>query len=139
MEGKTLDTLMVFEPDEFEHKDYNIAMMTTPQLTTFIEDEKLRGSELISMYEVEKYQRTALPIATYILVLIGVAFASRKVRGGIGLHLAISVGISFVYIFAMQVTKVYATKAGLDPIIAVWLPNIFFGLLAIYFYSRAPK
>lgn len=137
--GKTLDTTMTFMPDEFEHKDYNIAMMDTPELMEFIEDEKLRGSELLPLYEVEKNQRTAMPIATYILVLIGVSFASRKVRGGIGLHLAISVAISFIYIFAMQVTKVYATKAGLDPFIAVWIPNIFFGLLAIYFYYRAPK
>ncbi len=137
--GKTLDTTMAFKPDEFEHKDYNIAMMDTPELIAFIEDEKLRGSELISLYEVEKNQRTAMPIATYILVLIGVSFASRKVRGGIGLHLAISVAISFIYIFAMQVTKVYATKAGLNPMVAVWIPNVFFGILAIYFYYRAPK
>ncbi len=137
--GKTLDTTMVFGPDEFEHKDYNIAMMTTPELTEFIKDEKLRGSELISLYQVEKNQRSAMPVATYILVLIGVSFASRKVRGGIGLHLAISVAISFIYIFAMQVTKVYAVKAGLNPLLAVWIPNIFFGLLGIYFYYRAPK
>lgn len=137
--GKTLDTAMAFMPDEFEHKDYNIAMMDTPELIEFIADEELRGSELLPLYEVEKNQRTAMPIATYILVLIGVSFASRKVRGGIGLHLAVSVAISFIYIFAMQVTKVYATKAGLDPLIAVWIPNIFFGLLAIYFYYRAPK
>lgn len=137
--GKILDTTFAFQPDEFEHKDYNIAMMDTPDLIDFIEDEKLRGSELIALYEVEKNQRTAMPIATYILVLIGVSFASRKVRGGIGLHLAVSVAISFIYIFAMQITKVYAVKAGLNPLTAVWIPNIFFGILAIYFYYRAPK
>lgn len=137
--GKILDTSFVFKPDEFEHKDYNIAMMDTPELIDFIEDEKLRGSELINLYEVEKNQRTAMPIATYILVLIGVSMASRKVRGGIGLHLAISVAISFIYIFAMQVTKVYAVKAGLNPLLAVWIPNFFFGFLALFFYYRAPK
>ena len=138
-EGKKIDTTFAFLPNEFENKNYNIAMMATPELADFIAEEKLRGSELISVYEVEKNQRTAMPIATYILVLIGVSFASRKVRGGIGLHLAISVAISFIYIFAMQVTKVYATKAGLDPLIAVWIPNVFFGFLAFYFYYRAPK
>lgn len=137
--GVHLDTILPFLPDEFENKNYNIAMMDTPELNEFIEDEQLRGSELISLYLVEKHQRTAMPIATYILVLIGVSFASRKVRGGIGLHLAISVAISFIYIFAMQVTKVYATKAGLNPFIAVWIPNFFFGFLAFYFYYRAPK
>lgn len=137
--GRRLDTILPFYPDEFENKNYNIAMMDTPELNQFIKDEQMRGSELISLYEVEKHQRTAMPIATYILVLIGVSFASRKVRGGIGLHLAISVAISFIYIFAMQVTKVYATKAGLNPFIAVWIPNFFFGILAFYFYYRAPK
>ncbi len=137
--GKVLDTNFIFHPMEFENKTDNTAMMDTPELNQFIKDEQLRGSELISLYMVEKYQRTAMPIATYILILIGVSFASRKVRGGIGLHLAISVAICFIYIFAMQVTKVYATNAGLDPFIAVWIPNIFFGILAIYFYYRAPK
>ncbi len=137
--GKIIDTTFSFMPDEFENKNQNIAMMDTPELDKFIAAEKLRGSELISTYQVEKFQRTAMPISTYILILIGVSFASRKVRGGIGLHLAVSVGIIFIYIFAMQVTKVYATKAGLDPFIAVWIPNFFFGLLAFYFYYRAPK
>ncbi|HBH06915.1 MAG TPA: hypothetical protein DDX92_09980 [Flavobacteriales bacterium] len=137
--GNILDTIMPFDPKEFEHKDYNIQMMDTPELNKFIDDEALRGSELLPVYKVEKYQRTALPLATYILTLIGVSFASRKVRGGIGLHIAISIGISFSYILAMQVTKVYAVNAGLNPFIAVWLPNIFFGILAIYFYVRAPK
>lgn len=137
--GNTIDTTLPFMPDEFENKNYNISIMNTPELTEFIAEEELRGNELISLYQVEKYQRTALPIATYILVLIGVSFASRKIRGGLGFHLATSVAISFIYIFAMQVTKVYATKAGLNPLIAVWIPNFFFGLLAIYFYYRAPK
>ncbi len=137
--GKRLDTIFPFLPSEFEIRNRNAAMMDTPELLKFIDDEKLRGSEQIANYMIELHQRTALPVATYILTLIGVSFASRKVRGGIGLHIATSIGISFTYILAMQVTKVYAVNAGLNPFVAVWIPNVVFGILAIYFYKRAPK
>lgn len=137
--GNRIDTAYTFDVDEFKKRKFNVQMMATPELIDYIDEEKMKGSELISLYEVEKHQRTSFPFATYILTLIGVSFASRKVRGGIGLHIAISIGICFSYILTMQVSTVYAVNAGLTPILAVWMPNILFGILAIYFYVRAPK
>ena len=137
--GKRFDTVYSFDVNEFKIRKYNVQMMVTPELVNYIDFEEMKGSELIPFYEVEKHQRTSFPFATYILTLIGVSFASRKVRGGIGLHIAISIGICFTYILAMQITTVYAIHAGMKPFLAVWTPNIIFGILAIYFYVRAPK
>jgi lipopolysaccharide export system permease protein len=137
--GAKLDTVFSFTPKDFKRRINNTSMMTTPELDKYIEEETMRGSDNIPYYLIEKYQRTSYPFATYILTLIGVSIASRKVRGGIGFHIAIGMLIAVSYILIMKVTTVYATNAGFDPFIAVWLPNAIFGVFAIFIFLRAPK
>lgn len=128
-----------FKPLDLDEDDAIKEALTTPQLNKFIEREKLRGRETLNFFYVEKYRRTSQPFAALILTIIGVCIASRKIRGGSGLHLALGIGISAIYILAMQLTNTYATKAILDPIVAVWIPNFIFGLLALYLYRRQIK
>ncbi|MEI9911808.1 MAG: hypothetical protein WDO71_20485 [Bacteroidota bacterium] len=49
----------------------------------------MRGSEGLSALKVEQYRRTATPVTVLLLTLIGVVIASRKNRGGSGMHLAL--------------------------------------------------
>lgn len=113
--------------------------MTTPELNRYLAREELRGAEGLSIYYVEKYRRTSAAVAVVILVLIGAIIASRKVRGGSGLHLALGIVISASYILFLQFSTVFATKADLNPLLAAWIPNFLFGLLAFWLYLRAPK
>jgi len=39
----------------------------------------------------------------------------------------------------MQMTSVAAIKVGFPPLLAVRLPNIIFGIIALILYKRAPK
>jgi lipopolysaccharide export system permease protein len=94
---------------------------------------------MVPTYEVELYQRTSYPFATYILTIIGIAVASRKKRGGIGINIAIGLGIIFVYIFAMKVTTVAAMNLGFATYIAVWIPNFLFAILAYFLYKKAQR
>ncbi|HAS36200.1 MAG TPA: permease [Flavobacteriales bacterium] len=129
-----------FTPADFERRiDSHTQAMDYAQLTAFINKSKDEGSEYVSYYKLELYNRTALPFSTYILTLIGVAVSSRKVRGGLGLHLAFGILIVFAFIMSMKVSAVYATNAGADPLLATWIPNIMFGVLAAYLYRVAPK
>ena len=76
---------------------------------------------------------------TFILTLIGVSLSTRKVRGGIGIHIAIGIAISFLYILFMQFSVEFATKGSLHPMIAAWIPNIIFGTVGVFLYRLAPK
>lgn len=125
-----------FKPADLDEDDAIKEALTTAELNTYIAREKLRGRETLSFFYVEKYRRTAQPIAGLILTIIGVCIASRRIRGGSGLHLALGIVISAFYIMALQFTNTFATKAGLDPLIATSLPNIFFGLFALYLYRK---
>ena len=137
--GLELDTLINLRPKEFTIIVEDIKTMNYWELNEFINKEVLRGSPNIPEYEVEKYKRYAFPFATLILTLIGVSLSSRKVRGGIGMHLGVGIGMTFSYILFMQVSNVFATFGSLPPMLAVWIPNIVFGLLSIYMIRVAPK
>lgn len=128
-----------FKPADLEEDDAIKEALTTPELNRYIAREKLRGTETLNFFYVEKHRRTAQPFAGLILTIIGACIASRKIRGGSGLHLAIGICISALYIMAMQFTNTFSTKAGLNPLLAVWIPNIIFGTLALYLYRRQIK
>ncbi len=137
--GKKLDTILSFTPDEFGRKDNTIETMDYYQLSKYAVSEKLKGSSNTELIDLEIDRRIAFPFATFILTLIGVSIASRKVRGGIGMHIGLGIGISFTFIMFMQVTTTFAASGLVSPLIAVWIPNIIFSFLAWYLLRNAQK
>lgn len=113
--------------------------MPTPELKRYIRRQELRGAGGLNSLYVEKYRRVASAFAVIILTFIGAVIASRKVRGGSGLHLALGIVISAAYIVFMQFSTTFSIKGNLNPFIAVWIPNFFFTGVAIWLYRRAPK
>jgi lipopolysaccharide export system permease protein len=137
--GVRIDTTLAFTPNEFGRKEYTIETMDYYQLNSYIESERLKGSDNIELFEIEKYRRIAFPFATFILTLIGVSIASRKVRGGIGMHIGLGLLISFTFIMFMQVSTTFAASGFVSPLVAVWIPNVLFSFLAWYLLSKAQK
>jgi len=128
-----------FKPVDLRKDEYLKDQMPTPALNQYIKQERLRGSEGLSTLLVERYNRDAIPVSVLILTIIGAVLASRKVRGGSGLHLALGVIISVLYILFSRFSIVFATKGSFTPFLAAWTPNFIFGLLAFYLYKKAPK
>ncbi len=137
--GAKIDTVLSFTPNEFGRKDNTIETKDYYELNDFIASEKIKGSNSIEVYEIEKYRRMAFPFATFVLTLIGVSIASRKVRGGIGMHIGLGIGISFTFIMFMQVSTTFAASGMVSPLIAVWIPNFLFAILALYLLKIAQK
>jgi lipopolysaccharide export system permease protein len=126
-------------PKDFSINVEDTKVMNYWELRRFIAREKMRGSATVAKFEVEKYKRIAWPFATIVLTIIGVALSSRKIRGGIGMNLGFGLSISFAFILFMQFFTVFATFGNLPPVIAVWIPNVLFGLLGLYLLRKAPK
>lgn len=138
-EYPTLTINISLKPQELRKDEYLKDKLSTPELIRFINQEKLRGTEGLSALEVERYRRTATPAAVVLLTLIGVVIASRKTRGGSGMHLAIGVVTGALFIMSDRFSTVFATKSDLHPLLAAWLPNIAFSMVAYWMYTRAPK
>lgn len=135
----SLDTILPFNLAKMAIRETIAQTMEYDELKEFIEEEKEKGSAEIPFYEIELYQRTSFPFATYVLTLIGLSVSSRKSRGGIGANIAVGLLLAFTYIFAMKVATVAAENVGFPSLIAVWIPNMIFAVLGIFLYKMAPK
>lgn len=135
----TMSMQTVITPENLEDDIYMKERLNNQQLLQKIELEKIKGSDQVTFFEIEYYQRAARPISIIILTLIGAIMASRKVRGGGGMHLAIGVIISMSYILLERFASVFATNAGFNPVLATWTPNIIYVFVVYFLYKKAPK
>jgi lipopolysaccharide export system permease protein len=138
-QGTNLDTTLNLLPAELYIKKENYEEMTFRQLERYIKQEKLKGAQEIVFYDMEKHNRIASPFSTLVMTLIGVSLSSRKLRGGIGMHLGLGILLTFAYILLMRVTTVFATVGDLPPYIAAWIPNLIFGIIGLFLLRSAPK
>jgi len=137
--GASIDTSLNLSPHDFTKRKSLVETMNMFELNDYIAQEELKGSEQIVYHKIEKHKRIAFPFASIILTLIAVAIASRKIRGGIGIHLGIGILIAFTYILFMQISTTFATNSNLDPALAVWIPNLCYMVLAGVLLYKAPK
>ncbi|GAB5552622.1 MAG: LptF/LptG family permease [Saprospiraceae bacterium] len=137
--GQVRDTVLNLTPDDFVDYADQQNMMTTPELMAYIKKLRSRGASNVRKYELELNRRSAEPITIFILTIIGVSIAARKVRGGIGLHLAIGIGISALFIFLSRFATVFASGESIPVLVGVWLPNAVFSIVAIYLMRNAQK
>ena len=137
--GKEKKIKIKITPKDFNENVSNVEMMNYFELNQFIKEEKAKGSNALPFYYVEKYQRTANAFTTIILTLIAVALSSRKLRGGVGVHIGMGIALSFTYILFMQISKTFALYGNLNPFIGVWIPNLIFGIISIFLIKLTPK
>ena len=136
---RTFDTIFSFSVEDLTPLNYVAESLNYDELISFIETEKSRGSTNIERYMVVKYKKWSIPFSIFILTLIGFAVSAEKRRGGTGVNLAFGIGVAMVYVFFDKIFGVLAQQSDLSPILAVWLPNILFGILAIYLVRNAKK
>lgn len=137
--GLRIDTALTISPEDFQRGDDFVVTMNLFELNDYIDVLKLQGSEEIKLCLNEKHKRIANPFSVFILTLIGVSLSSKKVRGGIGMQIGFGLALSFSYIFFMQFATQFSLKGSLNPMLAMWLPNLVYLSIAIMLYRRAPK
>lgn len=137
--GARMDTNIYVVPSDFTQRLDVVETMNMFELNDFIAQQRLQGADNVEVFLIEKYGRFAFPFSTFILTLIGVALSSRKVRGGIGLHIGLGLAISFSYILFMRFSTMFAVSGSMNPLLAVWTPNILFAIIALALYKLAPK
>jgi len=137
--GIQKDTLIQIEPTDLVYSKGQQETFTSPELKDYITKQVYRGSGNVVQYEVEYYKRIAASFASFILTIIGVSLSSRKRKGGMGLYLGIGLALSFTYIIFQTISSTFAVNAGWPPMLAAWLPNIIFALIAYFCYRHAPN
>ena len=137
--GEKLDTVLHIQPRDFLISKGQQETMTSPELRSYVQRQKERGFANIKEFEIEYHKRIAMSFASFILTAIGLSLSSRKVKGGMGLHLGIGLALSFSYIMFQTVSSTFAINGNMLPALAVWIPNIIYSLIAIYLYIKTPQ
>ncbi len=137
--GSVKDTTIMMEPTDLVFSKGQQETFTSPQLRDYISKQIDRGSGNVVQYEVEFHKRIATSFASFILTTIGLSLSSRKRKGGMGLYLGIGLALSFTYIMLQTVSSTFAINADTPPMLAAWIPNIIFTIVAYFCYRKAPN
>ncbi|MDE7159947.1 MAG: LptF/LptG family permease [Muribaculaceae bacterium] len=137
--GSSLDTIIPIEPKDFLISVNDQETLTTPQLSDYIEKQRMRGVANIKGFEIEKARRYASTAAAFILTLIGVSLSAKKSKGGMGINIGIGLVLSFSYILFSTVTSSLAVSGYTSPEIAMEIPNIVYLIIGLILYRRASK
>ncbi len=137
--NQQIDSAINLYPTDFVFVSNEKEMLTTTELKQFIQKETEKGSGITKAYEIELYRRTADPFTTLILTFIGTCIASRKVRGGLGLHLAAGVVLGVIFIFLSKMSLAFASNEVLPTALAIWIPNLIFFGIGLYLLKKAQK
>ena len=135
--GNRLDTIIAMEPRDFLISQTDHETLSTPRLSEYISRQKERGVANIKTFEIEYHRRFAMTAAAFILTVIGMSLSSRKVKGGMGVNIGIGLVLSFSYILFMTVTSTFAVTGLASPMLAMWIPNIVYAVIAIIVWRRA--
>lgn len=135
----SMDIELNVKPSEIRPDKYLKDKMTTPELKSFIQSEEQRGTEGLNDYRVERFRRDATPFSVVLLSIMGAVIASRKTRGGSGLHMAMGIIIAAIFVVMDKFSVTFSTKGNFHPFLAAWMPNFIFTIVAAYLYRRAPK
>ncbi len=137
--GKALDTTLYLSPEDFENKERLWETLTMTELNNHIELQLSRGAEDVLVYRIEKYIRFMTPFTVIILTFIGLIVSARKSRRGTGFQIALGFLIAFVFIIFFILARAIAEANTMNPIFAVWIPNLVFTGVGIVLYQLVPR
>ena len=137
--GAVIDTVIHMEPMDLVFSKGQQETLTSDELRQYISKQTERGSSNVVQYEVEYHKRIATSFASFILTVIGASLSSRKRKGGMGVSLGIGLGLSFSYILLQTISATFAINADTPPILAAWIPNILYAIIAYFCYRQAPN
>ena len=137
--GAVIDTLIQMEPMDLVFSKGQQETLTSTELSDYISKQVERGSVNVVQYEVEYHKRIATSFASFILTMIGVSLSSRKRKGGMGMYLGIGLALSFGYILLQTISATFAINADTPAMLAAWIPNILYAIIAYFCYRQAPN
>ena len=134
-----IDTTLDLEHADFVRYANENDRLTTKELLAYMAKEKERGLGNARSMAVALHRRSSEPASLLILTIIGVALSARKTRGGLGLNIALGLGLGSLYIIMTKFSDTISLSQSIPVLTGVWMPNLFFGLVALFLVITAQK
>lgn len=120
-------------PDYFESEFRLPQSMAYGELKDYIDEIEASGRPVPEM-EIELHKKVSFPFINLVMALVALPFAFRLGKKGAlyGAGVGVVLGMVFFGVFAFCSTL--GETGALPPLVAVWSPNIAFGLCAVYLF-----
>lgn len=85
---------------------------------------------------VDRQEKLAIPVATLVILLFGAPLATSSKRGGTAYGIGVALISTILYMLLFRVSGAFGETGTLEPMVAAWLPNLFFLGAGVFFMSR---
>ena len=106
-------------------------VLSLPEISERITDLSERGYDVTSL-RVAWHGKFAGSFRPFVMVLLGLPFAFRGGRKGSLYGVGIALILAIVYWSVFSGFNALGLESALEPVLAVWAPNVLFGLLGAY-------
>ena len=117
-------------PVDLESSDREIEYLSFRELR----DQYKRRPHLKHL-EVKLHRRFAFPLSNFILLMLGLPYVLRTESRSVILGISIAMALGTIYLIVTEVCANLGTKGAMDPMLAAWLPVLFFGALGITLFD----
>jgi len=125
-------------PEDFAKETIEQEDMNYGQLRSYIEKVRKRGGN-VDRYLVDLYFKFSFPLAGFIFVILGVAFASGKRKPSMATGFGLTLAISFIYYGFLRVGQTLGYNGVLQPALAAQMGNILFLFVGIIALVKANR
>lgn len=134
--SKSEEQTLNIEPQDLEGIQIRPEEMNYRELSIFIDKLQRLGGET-DKWQVQKHQKLSFPFSFIIIAIFSLTLASSQWRGGTAGGISISLFLCFIY-YGLNISlgPILGQKGIFPPVIAAWLGNLLFGILAIWTISK---
>ncbi len=112
-------------PEDFAKETIDQEDMNYHELKAYVEKVRKRGGN-VDKYLVDLHFKFSFPLAGFIFVILGIAFASGKRKPSMATGFGLTLAISFIYYGFLRVGQTLGHNGVLQPALAAQLGNILF-------------
>ncbi|MEI8031933.1 MAG: LPS export ABC transporter permease LptG [Chlorobiaceae bacterium] len=92
----------------------------------YLSEKRSAGFAGLDNTVVKLHTKLSMPLASLVVILIGVPLSAKKKRGGLAGEISISLLASFLFLGLQKTMSMAGSQGALDPALAAWLPDILF-------------
>jgi LPS export ABC transporter permease LptF/LPS export ABC transporter permease LptG len=111
--------------------------MNFTEMRRFIADLRKRGYDVQEL-QVDLYDKTALPMVPFTMVLLGLPFCFRMGKRGSLYGLGLAVSLVGLFLLTFSTTNALGGIGVIPPFLAAWAPNILFSGTGLYLLLKTP-
>jgi len=103
----------------------------------YLSEKQSAGFSALEPSMVSFHNKTAMPFASLIILLIGVPLSAKKKRGGLASEITIALFAGFLYLGLQKTVTMAGNQGAINPMLAAWLPNLLFLAVGYLIYKTA--